>query len=192
DKDISGLDIQPFAGIISRTYNTIFSNRDQDISFGGFGVVFEFISWIDLEMVYKYEKVVCPNDIEIVLYDEFMAGSDVTGDMRIKDNAALITEIDRSNNRVTIELNPSFQWNKDLSLYFGFQRRISSYNSDNQLDIEHYNQKTSRNRLKAGLKYDFLKTWTAQVEYIRTADYDDEDGDFLQNRFLVSMKYSFI
>ncbi|MBN1627936.1 MAG: hypothetical protein JW944_15560, partial [Deltaproteobacteria bacterium] len=33
DNEISGLDIQPFAGIISRAYNSTFSNRDQDISF---------------------------------------------------------------------------------------------------------------------------------------------------------------
>lgn len=192
DKKISRLDIQPFAGIISRTYNSTFSNRDQDKSFGGLGIVLEFMSWIDLEMIFKYERVVTPNDMELVLFDETRAEADVNNDIRIRNNAVLFTEIDRSNNRLIIEINPSFQWNKDVSLYFGFRRRMSSYTSDNQLDIEHYNQKASRNRVKAGLAYDFLKTWSAQFEYNRINDYNDEDGDFLKNMFLISMKYSFI
>jgi hypothetical protein len=192
DKTISGLDIQPFAGISSRTYNSTFSNRDQDITIAGLGLNLEFNSWITLELIYKYEKVASPNEKELILFDENIAETDVNADMRTKSNAPLFTDIDRSNNRYTIEINPSFQMYKDVSLYFGFQRRISAFASTNTLDIDHYGQKTSRNRVKAGINHNFLKGWSARIEYNRTNDYDDEDGDFLQNTFLITMKYNFI
>jgi len=192
DKPISGLDIQPFAGISSRTYNSTFSNRNQDITLGGLGLDLEFNSWITLEMIYQYEKVVSPNERELILFDENRAETDANSDMRTKSNAPLTTDIDRSSNRYTIEINPSFQLYKDVSLYFGFQRRIAAFTSENQLDIEHYNQRNSRNRVKAGINHTFLKGWSSQIEWNRTNDYDDEDGDFLQNTFLIMMKYDFI
>ncbi len=191
DNPISGLEIQPFAGISSRTYNSTFSNRNQDTTLGGLGLDFEFNSWITLEMIYQYEKVASPNDRELILIDENRAETDANSDMRIKSNAALTTDIDRSRNRYTIEINPSFQLYKDVSLYFSLRRRISAYSSDNRLDIEHYNQRTSRNRVKAGISHNFLKGWSAQIECSRTNDYDDEDGDFLQNTFLIAIKYNF-
>ena len=192
DKTLSGFDIQPFLGISSRTYNSAFSNRNQDNTNGGLGVNLEFNSWIDLEIIYRYEKVSSPDKRELILFDELTAGTDINADMRTTGNAPLFTYIDRSRNRYTIEINPSFQLYKDVSLYFGLQRRVSEFTSENRLDIEHYNQETSRNRVKAGINHTFLKGWSAQIEWNRTNDYDDEDGDFLQNSFLISMKYNFI
>ena len=191
DKIISGLNIRPFAGYGYRRYNSTFSNRDQTITLAGLGLNFEFISRIDLEMIYQYEGVSSPNNKELILINENNAGLDINGDDKTKNNAPLITKIDRSSNRHTIEINPSIKLTKGCQLFAGYKKRDSEYTSDNPMDIEHYNQNATRQEIKSGIKYSFSKAWSAEAEYSKTDNDDDEDGEYSQKGFLVTIKYFF-
>jgi predicted porin len=68
---------------------------------------------------------------------------------------------------------------------------MTSYSSDNPLDIEHYDNNAYRQQIKSGITYDFSKKWSAGVEYSRTEDEDDEDGEYSQNNFLLTVRYDF-
>ena len=191
-KKISELDIRPFIEYLFRTYNSTFGNRDKDIASGGVGLHLEFINKIDLEMVYQYESVSSPDNRELILFDETSSVIDVNGDGVIRRNAALVTNIDRSADRHTIEINPSLKLSKDALFYMGYRKRTSKYTSDNQLDIEHYNQKAYRERIRSGIRYDFTKAWSAEAEYSRTKNEDEEDGVYTENNFIFTIKYTFI
>jgi len=188
---ISGLDIQPFTGYRVRIYNSTFSNRDQDIAFLGLGLNLEFFSRIGLEMIYKCEGVSSPGNSELILFDETVSGTDVNGDGEIKRNAPLVTPVDRSSMRDTIEINPYFELTKDAWFFMGYERRRTEYTSDNPLDIDHYNQTDYRQQIKTGIRYDFSKAWSAEAEYNRTDEEEEEDGDYSQNNFLLNIKCDF-
>jgi hypothetical protein len=191
DKEISELDIHPFVGYSSRTYNSIFDNRDKDIAFGGLGINIEFLDRIDLEIVYRYENVSSPDNRELILFDEINSLTDVNDDGVMRRNAPLMTHIDRSADRHTIEINPSFKLMKDVLLFMGYSKRTSKYNSDNPLDIEHYHQKAYRERIRSGIKYRFSKPWSAEAEYRRTKNEDEEDGEYSQDHFLFTVRYRY-
>jgi hypothetical protein len=188
-KKISGLDIEPFIGFHNRTYNSIFSNRNQKITFGGMVATLELITRIDLEMIYQYESVVGPNRKELTLFDEVTDNIDANLDGERKRNAPLFTNIDRSAKRQTIGIKPSFNLSEDILLSLEYKRRISSYTSDNKLDIDHYHVDAIRQQICSGIIYNFSKAWSAEARYTRTDDEDDEDGNYSQNNFLVKIKY---
>jgi hypothetical protein len=190
DKRISGMDITPFAGYGIRRHNSIFRNRDLDIPFLGMGIALEFISRIDIDMTYKYEWVSAPGNQELILFDETLRGTDVNYDGEIKANAPVITGIDRSSKRYSVEIKPSFKFSKDTLLSLGYRKRVSAYESDNSLDIEHCDQHAYRDRISLGLRHDFSKAWSAETEYSRTHE-DEEDGEYSENSILMKIKYDF-
>jgi hypothetical protein len=190
DKTISGLELRPFVGYASRIYDR-FGNRDQDILSGGLGITIGFISRIDLEMIYKYEAVSSPNKKEYYLIDESLYG-DVSGDGDIKLNAPLLTRVDRSSKRHTIEINPSFELSKGLELFAGYKRRTSTYTSENPLDVEHYDNDALRKQIKSGLKYKFSKAWSVEAEYSKADSDDDEDGEYSQKNYLLTVKFDIL
>jgi len=190
DGRLTGLAFQPFAGYRLRKYNAIFGNRDQDIAFLGIELDLEFVSRLDLEMIYLYEDVATPGKRELILYDETVSGTDYNNDGEIKGNAPLLTVIDRSSSRHAIEIYPSFKLTKDTRIFLGYEKRIAECASGNELDIEHYNQKEYRRQIKSGIRHDFSKKWTAEAEYGRTTE-EEEDGDYSENSFIVKIKYDF-
>ena len=187
---LSEVDIRPFIGYGSRTYNSLFENRDRNIAIGGIGLVFEFMSRLDLEVIYTYESVSGANGNELVLFDETVKDTDVNDDGDIKSNAALVTRIDRSSNRYTIEISPSLELSKDIQLFAEYKKRTTDYQSDNPLDIDHYETTAYREKIGGGIQYDFMKSWSAEAKYEKT-DEDDEDDDYTENVFSVSVKYAF-
>ncbi len=191
DSPLSQVDVQPFFGYGLRSYNTPFDNRDRHVLFGGLETTLEFLSRLDLELVYRYESLHSSGDDELVLFDETSLVSDVNGDNEIKGNAALITEIDRSARRHTLEINPSFKLSKNALLFLGYKKRVSDYTSENPLDLDHYKNTSYRQRVKAGIRYDFSKSWSTELEYRQTEDEDDEDGDYSENRVAFSIRYDF-
>jgi len=186
---ISGLSIRPFTGYRSRIFNSTFSNRNQNIGVLGLGINLEFISRVALEMNYQYEGVSCPGDEELVLFNEYIPATDINGDGEISKNAPLVTSVDRSSNRHIIEVNSRVKLTKHATWYVGYKNRNTSFTSDNALDVEHYNNHAARQEIKSGISYDFSKRWSAAFEYIRIDDEDDEDGDYLQNNYILTMKY---
>jgi len=188
---VSGFEISPFMGYRSRIYNSPFGNRDQDVGIIGLGMDVEFISRVNFEIIYRHEGVSSPGKRELVLYDETLSNSDVNGDGEIKGNAPLVTVIDRSSKRNIIEINPTFKLTKDADLFIGYERRVSEYTSKNRLDIDHYNIEASRQQFKTGFRYSFSKAWSAEAEYARTKDHDEEDGGYSQNNYLLKIKYDF-
>jgi hypothetical protein len=191
DKKISQLDVRPFIGIEKRTFNQVFSNRDRSITFAGLDSSLGFGSDIGLKLLYKYEKVSSPNKTELVLFDETTSGTDVNSDGNIKANAPLFTEIDRSSTRNTIEIEPSFRLTRNIDLSLGYERRTTAYQSDNVLDVDHYNTTAVRQTLKSGIDLKISKKWSTGFDYSRIKD-DDEDGNYLQNHFIVTLKYNII
>jgi hypothetical protein len=190
-KGISGLNVRPFIGYSNRSYHPIFSNRSLNTAFWGLGLNLEFISKVDLELIYQYESVSSADKIELILFDETVSGTDVNNDRKSKSNAPFFTNVDRSCNRYTLEINPSFQLTKDSIIFIGYKRRISEYKTDNILDVDRFDQRARRQEIKSGINYSFSKAWSGQVEYARTDNNDEEDGKYSQNNFLLSIKYSF-
>ena len=191
DKMLSELNIRPFAGYSNRAYNSCFENRDKDTAFGGMEVQLEFFNQIDLGVTYKYESVSSPGNEELVLFDETISLMDVNGDRIIRGNAPLVTDIDRSADRHTFRIEPSIKLTKDITLHLGYSKRTSKYTSDNPLDIEHYNQKAYRKKYRAGISYDFLNSWSAEAEYSRIKNEDEEDGIYSENNFMFTVRYKF-
>lgn len=188
---ISELKIQPFVGYQHRAYNSTFHNRDRNITFGGIQLNIELINKIDLGMTYQYENLSSPGGNELILFDETRLGTDANSDGIIKSNALLFTNIDRSANRHTFKINPSIKLSKDLSIFAGYRYRISTYTSDNPLDFERYDQEATRQRIEAGVAYDFSKSLSMEIEYERTDDDDAEDGEYSQNNVIFTVRYEF-
>lgn len=189
DNTLSQVDIKPFFGFSTRSYNSPFDNRGRDIAFGGLELTLEFLSKIDLELVYQYENAGYPGGEELVLFDETRLETDVNDDGEIEANAPLVTTIDRSANRHTIEINPSFKISKDLLFFLGYEYRISDYASGNPLDLDHYENTSYRSKIKTGIEYEFSKSWSTGIEYSQTDDEDEEDGDYSENCFIFSIRY---
>ena len=191
DKILSEFYIKPFAGYKIRSHNSSFTNRDKDSAFGGLEFDFEFLNRVDLEFSYTYENVSSPGDVELVLFDETRSGTDVNGDSRLKKNAALYTDIDRSSESNTIQINPTITVSKDIKFSLGYSKRTTDYTSGNPLDIEHYNQNAYREKYEAGISFDLSKTWFLKAEYCRTDDEDPEDGTYNENSYLLVLRYSY-
>jgi hypothetical protein len=191
EKRISGIDVRPFIGYNDRSYNSKFENRDQNIALLGVGFNIEFLAKIDLDMNYLYERVSSPNLVELILFDETISWIDVNDDGRIKGNAPLFTDIDRSCRRHTLEIDPSWELAKNFIIYAGYAMRTSDYTSENPLDYEHYGVEAFRQRFTAGTKYNISKAWSAEVEYGRLDDENDEDGNYSQNRIKATIRYKF-
>jgi hypothetical protein len=189
---ISGLNIRPFAGYRSRIYNSTFSNRDKDINLLGLGMNLEFLSRVDLEMIYQYEDVSSPGNMELILFNEYASGTDINGDGEIRKNAPLVTSIDRSSRRHTFEINSAYKMTKHFTLFMGYKNRMTKFTSDNELDIDHYNDHAYRQEIKSGISYDFSKAWSAKFEYSRIDDEDDEDGNYSQNNFMFTVRYKLL
>jgi hypothetical protein len=191
DTPLSQVDLQPFFGYSTRSYNSPFGNRNREIVFGGLSLSLGFLSRLDLELAYQYENTQYPGIEELVLFDETVFGLDVNGDGEIEGNAPLVTKIDRSADRHTFGVAPSFKITKDLLLFLGYEQRVSMYISDNPLDLDHYANTSYRTRIKAGIGYDVSKSWSTEFEYRLTDDEDEEDGDYSENCFTLSIRYKF-
>jgi hypothetical protein len=189
-KNLSGLNVAPFLGFHNRKYNSIFRNRDQRIAFGGLEAVLETASKFDITVTYQYEDVSSPNGHELVLYDEIISGLDANGDGVRKKNAPLVTRVDRSSKRHTIEIKPSYRLQENTVIFASYKRRTTDYRSGNLLDVEHYNVDALRQQIKTGISCKFSKAWSAEVEYSRVDDDNDEDGSYAQNNFLIKIKYN--
>lgn len=99
-------------------------------------------------MIYQYEAVSSPDEEELAIFDETITHLDVNGDGKIKNNAPLWTHIDRSGKINSMEINPTFQLNKKISLALGYKRSVTAYESDNRLDIDHFNNTTYRRQIR--------------------------------------------
>jgi hypothetical protein len=189
-KEISGFDVQPFLGFGNRKYNSIFHNRDQKITFMGLKTDLEVSSKFDVEMSYQYEDVSSPALDELVLYNEIASKNDANGDGVRKKNAPLVTRIDRSSKRNTLEIKPSYTLLENGLIFISYKRRTTDYLSDNLFDIEHYNVDAVRQQIKTGFSYKFTRAWTVEAEYCRTDDDNDEDGSYSQNNFMIKVRYN--
>ncbi|MGD8836199.1 MAG: hypothetical protein PVJ19_14745 [Desulfobacteraceae bacterium] len=189
DQALSQVEVKPFIGYNIRSYNSPFDNRSRQSTFIGVELALEFVSRINLELVYQFENARYPGDDELVLYDETSSGIDENGDGEIKAKAPLVIPIDRSAHRHTLEINPSFKISKDLQFYLGYEERTSDYTSDNPLDIDHLEKTLCRQRVKAGITYDFSKSWSSEIEYRQTDDEGDDGIDYTENCFAISIKY---
>lgn len=191
DLMITDLSIQPFIGVRYRIYNSTFSNRDQNVVSGGLLLNSEFFSRLGIETSYTYSRITCPGDEEIILFDEDRFGLDVNNDTEFRGNAPLITKIDRSADRHTIEIEPSFKFTSDFRFFLALKIMKTKYKTDNSLDIERYHQKKDYWRIKSGIEYAFSKDSSAEIEFSHTEENDVEDGKYKRNVFIAGFKYYF-
>jgi hypothetical protein len=183
----SGFNIEPFAGYSTRSYNSVFNNRDKDTTFGGLTFEVGFFNRINLELVYRHDSVSSPGDMEYILYDETVSSIDINGDGEIRGNAPLYTAIDRSSKRDEIEINPSVKITKDISLLLGYSKLKSEYSSDNTLDTERYRETAYRKKYKSGISYELSKEWSFIGEYCKTKDEDPDDGSYTENSYMFTI-----
>ena len=188
-----GLNVKPFVGYEARKYNAEFGNRDRKISLGGIGFDFDSKSNVLLNVTYKYERVDYPDGNELALVNEEILGFDINGDGELDRNAALFTNVDRSSTRHTLELVPAIKLRKKWLLSAGYRLRKTLYKSNNQLDLEHYGQSLYKREFKAGIEYDFLKSWSVQFEYTKVDDEGDEfdDDSYILNRYVFAVRHTF-
>jgi hypothetical protein len=187
----SGFNIEPFIGYSTRSYNSIFDNRDKDTGFGGLSIEVEFLNTISLEGVYRYDDLSSPGNMEYTLYDETGSSVDINSDGEIRGNAPLYTAVDRSSKRHFIEINPSIRLTEDISLSLGYSKLATKYRSDNSLDTEHYLQRAYRRKYRSGISYNFSGSCSIKAEYILTKDNDPEDGSYEENSYLFTIKHKF-
>ncbi len=191
DLTVSGLSLQPLAGCRYRLYNSDFGNRNQSVAIGGLVLNSEFISRINIKTAYTYENIFCPGNEEIVLFNENEAGTDVNDDGDYSNNAPVITKIDRSCYRHTLEIEPSFEVTDYCRFLLGYKIRKTIYTTDYKTDLDHYNQKKDYREYRAGLKYDFIKELSALVEWKNVKENDSDNGTSFQNSYSAAVKYSF-
>jgi hypothetical protein len=191
DKKLSGFSILPFIGCRYRIYNSTFDNRNQDVVLGGLALNLELVSRIKIKTTYRFEGIFCPNKEELILFNESSTGSDINNDNDINNNAPVITKIDRSCSRHIIEIEPSFKLTGDWLFLLGYKQRKTIYKTENQLDIERYNQKKDYWRIKAGMEYEFSNDWSAKIEWSKTEQNDIDDGKYSQNSYIAEIKYKF-
>lgn len=187
--DISGFSLKPFGGWYHRSYNALFGNRDKKIAFAGIETGLEIFSKFNLDITYQYDYVSTPGHEELVLIDETASGIDVNDDGDIKHNAALTTPVDGSCHRHSISISPSMKLTPKCSLFAAYTWRESIYTTGNRLDVDHYDQTPARERMKAGVSYDFSKAWASELEIKRTVDDDDDDG-YTENKIQMTLKYT--
>jgi opacity protein-like surface antigen len=183
-----GLNISPFLGYGVRKYNSEFGNRDQEIILGGIGFAVGLKFKTLLNLTYKYERVNSPDENELVLADEESLGYDINEDGELDRNAALITNINRSSYRHSLEIAPSIKLNRKLLLTAGYKLRKTLYKSGNPLDLEHYGLSKYRHKLKAGIEYTFSKLWSIQLEYNKLDDEEDDDN-YTQEGYSITLRY---
>jgi hypothetical protein len=188
DRMLSRLDVEPFGGSSIRRYNDLFSNRDKRTATGGLNVRLGFLSIINLDVGYQFDRVISPGHSELVLFDETIIGIDVNNDGDIEGNAALDTRIDRSCNRHGIEITPSLELSDNLTVFAGYQWRISYYTSDNELDIDHYHRTVERHQFKADASFEMSKFCSASVEYKTTDEEEPDDDDYVENCLMLKLK----
>lgn len=186
---LSRLDLEPFGGSSFRTYDRIFDNRDRKTATCGLGARLGFLSRIQLDLALQYDRLRSPGDDELVLYDETVNSLDVNGDGDIKENAALVTKIDRSCHRYGFSIAPSLDVTDDLTVFTAYEWRMSDYVSDNVLDVDHYRKKVQRNEMKAGLALKLNKHWSMAGEYQRTDEEEPDDDDYVENSFRLEWRF---
>ncbi len=182
---IPGVSVEPLIGVRLRDYNDTFENRDRDIIFGGAIIDLKLNKKLGLEIQYRFEDIKCPNGTETVLFDETINGVDVNGDAAVVENAALATGVNFSRDQHIIELESAFELNKQWQGYLGYRLRSLAYSSTNPLDVDHYQTKETRHRIRAGIQWRFLKGWRARLEYQRT-----DDDEYEQNKIVVFVRRS--
>lgn len=185
---ISRLDIEPFINWTYRIHNSTFKNRNKRVIGAGATARFELFARLTLKTTYTYEDVQTPGGSELVLFDETWGGADVNGDGEVQDHAALVTSIDRSCSRHSVEIAPELELTDNCALFGGVKYRWSYYHSDNALDIDHYDQWSLYKEFEAGLDYDISKKWSAQLAFTKQED-DTSEEDYAENRFMASVKF---
>ncbi len=186
---LSKLDIEPFGGSSFRTYEPVFDNRDRKTATCGLVVRLGFLSRIQLDLAWQYDRLSSPGDEELVLYDETVRSVDVNGDGEIRENAALTTNIDRSCTRHGFSIAPSFNVTDDFAVFAGYEWRTSDYSSDNALDVDHYRKKVQKNQIKAGMSWDISKRWSVSGEYRRTDEEEPDDDDYVEDSFRLEWSF---
>jgi hypothetical protein len=186
---ISRIDVEPFVGWSYRIYNSDFSNRNKRTLSGGLSLGLELLSRLNLEVTYVFEDVRTPDGNELVLFDETIYGIDVNNDGEIEAHAALATAIDRSCGKHSVEIAPAIELTDACSAFFSIEYQWSYYRSDNELDIDHYDQWVLTKAFKAGMVYDISKNWSAKVAYEKEED-DTIEDDYTENRFMASLEFS--
>jgi len=189
---VSKFNIEPTFSYNYRKYNSVLKNRNQNIMLAGLGLNFELLSIFGFEIIYQYESVDAPNYTELILYNENTGGLDCNKHGKLKDNAALLTNIDRASDRHTIEIKPTIKITKDCLFYAAYKNRNTTYKTSNKLDIERYNQNEYLQEIKAGIKLNFFKQWAAQLEYNRSCEDEYCDGKYYQNNYIFKIRGNFI
>jgi opacity protein-like surface antigen len=184
---ISRVDVEPFLGWRHRIYNSTYTNRNKRTFGGGIAIELELLSRLSIDAAYAFEDVRTRNDKELVLFDETLYGIDANNDGDIVDNAALVTPIDRSCARHSVKIAPTVELTDACKLFLGVEYQWSYFQSENELDIDHYDLWSLSKEYKAGLAYDISKNWSAQLEYNQSKD-DTVEEDYTENRFMATVK----
>ncbi len=187
-----GVSIEPFAGLRYRRYDNPFGNRNRDGFLGGLAFDFNIGRKIDIDLSYTYEKISCPGDDELLLVNETEKGfnRDINGDGKLKKNAPLITDVDRTRDRHFVEIEVSIDFMKKFRGIANYRLRRDSFTTNNPIDVERYNQDETRHRIRTGVLWDFTKDWTTMLRYTYTHD-NSYDGIFKENSIMLSLRYDF-
>jgi len=187
-KKLSDLNLVPFVGYRWRNYNSTFSNRSYKLPYGGLELALQFYSRFGLRIQYQYGEVDSKTNQELFLYDETISKIDANGDGKLKENAPVISMVDRSSKRKTIEIAPSWKLSRDTLLFMEFSRRTETYTTGNSLDISRYGQDAYENKFKTGFKFDISKKCSGEIEYSRTNSKDSDDDKSSEKKYLVSLQ----
>jgi outer membrane protein assembly factor BamA len=115
---------------------------------------------------------------------------DLNSDGQLKENAPLITDVDRSRDRHRVEIEFTIDFMDNWRGYAGYRLRRDSFTTNDRIDVDRYHQDDTRHRVRTGVRWDFAKDWRTTLEYTYTHD-NSYDGIFRQNNIMGSLRCDF-
>jgi hypothetical protein len=190
------LDLHLAFGRLYRDYDSPLQNRDRKGWFSQVRLSAEFNAKLALDFAYRHEDLESPGYEEVVLVDETLDG-DLNGDGRIKGNAPLVTQVDRSRVRGTYRLSATFQHSPNWRTRLEYRHQDVEYTSSgNPMDVDHYGVTETEQRFDADVRWRFAKRWFLTLAYRRTDGEDIENlgrdqSEFDQQRVSLSVRHRF-
>lgn len=169
------LDIHFSGGVLRREYDQPLQNRDREGWFGQLGMDAEVTPRIAVEVAWRHDTIDAPGADETILVDEILDG-DVNDDGDTERNAPLVTEVDRSKDRMTLRAEMTVKVADDWRFTTGYRYQRSDFLSGNVLDIDHFSVVETEERISASIRWRFARRWFATLTWQRT---DGEDIDNL-------------
>ncbi len=194
-----GSTLQLAVGGVYRVHNDPLTNRDRRVTFHEVVLDLDIVRKFGLELRYRLDSISCPDKAETVMLDETTNGfdTDINWDSAKKEYAPWLTLVNRSRVTRTVELKTSFAITRNWKSALEYLQEESDFSSSNPLDVDHFENGKTRERLGIGVGWRITKRWSAGAEYTSVRGIDSEDRgttevEYQQTSIGLSLRYRFL